>query len=146
MMHRIAKDILESLPALWRAAIEDGIELENIQCCLRQCTKMINQVKKSKSRGDMNFKITITDTKNTTIYDESGVSILQTLAWMWRDLVVAASARGASTEAIESDINELELYDDVYDLIRPDGGDSYFTGLFFISTDSDMPSRLFLRG
>jgi hypothetical protein len=71
MMHRIAKDILESLPTLWRTAVEDGIELEYIQCCLRKCTKMINNVKKSKSQeesGDINFKITITDTKNTMIF------------------------------------------------------------------------------
>ena len=129
MMGEIAGEVLEWLPTLWRVAVNDGLELELIRKCLLLCSETIHKVANSNSRsefGDMDFEVTITDSKDIKIYEETHAGIDHTLAWMWKEILVAASAQGAATKAIESDIDRLKIKDDVYSFIRKDGGKSNF--------------------
>jgi hypothetical protein len=129
MMGEIAGEVLEWLPTLWRVAVKDGLELQLIQKCLLLCTETIHKVANSNSRsefGDMDFEVTITDSKDIKIYEETHAGVDHTLAWMWKEILVAASAQGAATKAIESDIDRLKIKDDVYSFIRKDGGKSNF--------------------
>jgi hypothetical protein len=125
MMGEIAGEVLEWLPTLWRVAVEDGLELQLIRKCLVLCTETIKKTANSNSRSefcDMDFELTVKNRVGVTIYEESCADIYDALAWMWKEILVAASAEGAATKAIESDINRLELKDAVYSFIRKDGG------------------------
>jgi len=127
MMEEIAAEVLEWLPILWRTAVEDGLELPLIRKCLLLCTETINKVANCNSRsefGDLDFEVTITNSDDVKIYEETSAGIEHTLAWMWKEILVMASAQGAPTKNIESDIERLNIKDDVYGFIRKDGGKS----------------------
>jgi hypothetical protein len=134
MMQEMAAEILEWLPTLWRTAVEDGHEFQLIRKSLLLCTDTCNAIANCNSRaefGDMDFEVTITDSENTIVYEETSADIDHTLAWMWRELLVAASAQGSATKAIESDINRLKIEHEVYNLIRTDGRKSKFPCFIF---------------
>jgi hypothetical protein len=70
------------------------------------------------------LETTIKDFYGATIYKESSAGVHHTLAWMWKEILVAAASRGAPMKDIESDINRLKIKDEVYNFIRKDGGNS----------------------
>jgi hypothetical protein len=92
--------------------------------CLLLCTESIRKAGCSGSRSefDPDFELTITDSNDETIYAEKHADIHDTLAWMWREILVTTAARGIVTDAIESDLDRSRLEDDVYGFIRKDGG------------------------
>lgn len=126
MMQEISQEVLEWLPKLWQVGIEEGLEIQLIRKCLVLCTDIINKVANCGSRlefSDMDSALTITNSKNATIYKEEYAGVKHSLAWMWRELLLKASTTpGAATKAIEADITRLKLKDKVYDLIRTKGG------------------------
>lgn len=117
--NKFTGEVLEWLPILWRA-IEHGLELDIVQKCLLLCTETVTNVKIC-TGSDWLFgdeKMSITDSKGVTIYEGRDVS--DGLHWMWGEILVTASAQGAKTKYIESDIERLEIQDGVYRSMRID--------------------------
>jgi hypothetical protein len=132
MMEEIVVEILQWLPTLWHVAVQDGSELrlpdgqevQLIRECLLLCSTTVKALVNCNSRidfDDSDFEVTITDFKNTTVYQADCTGVSHTLAWMWRELLVATAARSVATQAIESDIDRLKLKGKVYGFIRKDG-------------------------
>lgn len=133
MIQEIVEEVLEWLPVLWSIAVGDGLELPLVQRCLLLCSETANKVADCHSRAefdDMDFEVTIINSEDATIYEETSAHINHTLAWMWREILVAAASQGKPTKGIVSDIERLKIKDKVYSLIRKNGGESGTNVLF----------------
>jgi hypothetical protein len=125
MMSTIAEEVLEWLPLLWSTTVEDGQELDLVHRSLVLCTETIDKIANSNSRAkftDVENQLVIENAQNEPVYTEDYAPVAHSLAWLWRELLVSAEARGAVTvtTAIESDIHRLKIKDEVYGLIRLD--------------------------
>ncbi|KAJ3894174.1 hypothetical protein GG344DRAFT_74303 [Lentinula edodes] len=122
MMSEIATEVLEWLPDLWRIGVEEGIEIPAIQRCLSLCTTIIRRIENCGSRAefsDMDFELTIEDSDGQTVYKHRYQPVSDTVAWMWRELWISASASQSPFEAgILDDVESLNLKDSVLGLIR----------------------------
>ncbi|KAK7676640.1 hypothetical protein QCA50_020383 [Cerrena zonata] len=130
MMMKISKEVLRWLPNLWQVGIERGLEIQSVQKCLILCTTIIKQVARCRSRtefGELDFSITIYNTDGNVVYEDRRY-ILQSIAWVWKELLVSVISKNGSSDDILANINRLELKDKIYDYLqkgdeetRPDG-------------------------
>jgi hypothetical protein len=124
MMDSFASEVMCWLPSLWRVAVEEGVELDVIRKCLHLCTTTIHQIAHANSITDFDpsdFEFTVENSKGTTIIEESNMHIEDSLAWMWRELLIVTAVKGTSTQPIQFHIKELKIHGRVYSLFRLEG-------------------------
>lgn len=85
--------------------------------------------------------MTITDTSGKLIYENSS-DLMQSIAWVWKELLVSAASKRKSISTLISDIEHLGIKKDVYGYLhRGDGESSADTISFNFVTHLDVFSR-----
>lgn len=127
MMGEIGGEVLDWLPTLWKVGVHEGREIELIRRSLVLCTETFRKLTDCGSQSDLEdmdgFEVSIKDEKGTLIFEAPVMAFELSLPWMWRELLVKATAsKDAATKAIEADIAKLKLKEEVLAFIRADGG------------------------
>ncbi|KDQ53538.1 hypothetical protein JAAARDRAFT_197346 [Jaapia argillacea MUCL 33604] len=137
MMERIAGEVIAWLPALWCAAVENGMEIPQVHRCAVLCTDIIHQLSETNSRTiftEIAFDVKIQDSTGKIIYHDPSASLDHALCWFWRELALAAIAHKSTEKtirAIMSDIDHFEFVDDVETMLRTPGEDKNHDGYDF---------------
>ncbi|KAK7683691.1 hypothetical protein QCA50_013067 [Cerrena zonata] len=120
MMMKIGKEVLQWLPHLWQIGVEKGLEMDLVQKCLVLCTTIIIRVTKCGSFVEfceIEFALVISDTIGNVVYKDN-TYLLQSIAWVWRELLVSATSKHRSPNGILADIRRLQFEEEVYEYLK----------------------------
>lgn len=73
--------------------------------------------------SDIDFELTITDTAGNVVYKDDPY-ILQSIAWVWKELVVLSASKKEETKTILAEIEHLKLKEEVYEYLQREAGEN----------------------
>lgn len=71
--------------------------------------------------SEAGFELCIEDAADNAIYKEDRY-IMQSIAWIWKELLVSVASRNGRIEGILSDIEDVDLSEDVFNYLKEDVG------------------------
>ncbi|KAF9549276.1 hypothetical protein CPC08DRAFT_769108 [Agrocybe pediades] len=119
MIAAILSKIGKWIKQIWLLMQNEYTDINVVEKAVVLCSETVQRIRRSGTQveyEDMEHRIKIVNAKGKKVFKQDG-SIGDTLAWMWRELLVLSASRNLPTQSIMTNIQRFRLVNGVFEIM-----------------------------